>query len=870
MSLDIDPLTMIGPVPADATLPSPDTVLGFPLGQRAARVNEIERCLAAWAGSPRLHAFVLGRTPEDLPLHIAVVTCEDRIARHRADDFLSWREHYASRMRSADPADDLPGVVWLGYGLHGSEMSGPDAALAVIYQLLTRDDDEVKALLRDNVLVFCPAMNPDGRRRHWQQIAQWGDDHAALDAQDLRHTGSWPRGSFNHYLFDLNRDWLFLTQPETQQLAPHIASWWPALLIDAHEFGAGRGYLFSPSREPIHPRYAPHIREAWKTFARDHADRFDTYGWSYYTGEWLEDWYPGYTTSWAAFLGAVPIIHEQARVSAESIALPSGHTQSYREAVARQVVSSWVNLQTFARERQVLVEATRAARRPPADGPAGYFLPGSQEDYALAGIVAALRRHGLEVTWTGAHGGGWWVDRQQEAWRFADVLLDPQTELPAAFLAEEKLALTQGRPSHLYDVTAWNLAWLAGRRVEVLATAPAAPDADTAVSRKPRQVIKSPAGWVFPGDDDRCLAAAYALQRLGVHTRGARAPFNLDGMAFARGSVVVLPEDNDATVADSVAAVAAELHIASVPLATGLARDVADPDLGGDFFRRLQPARAAVMAGAPFRETQVGDVWHYAREVLRTRLSLLDPFPALTHDLSRYDALILPDSFEDPHVPAPGVLKDWVQAGGTLIAWGRPAAAFIAREGQTLGIVTRAEALNDFAAYRQTVRADLLARSPGDPATPLEPAAVPDQLDFDPGAEASLQAWRERFAPCGTQLRARVAPWHFLTAPLADELVVMARGGPSWWTREPAEAPVRLGVPGADGVAELLAGGLLWPEAEPLLRHAAWLVRAPWGRGQVILFADSPFFRGVAWGTARLLGNALVFGPACGRPFRFA
>jgi hypothetical protein len=62
----------------------------------------------------------------------------------------------------------------------------------------------------------------------------------------------------------------------------------------------------------------------------------------------------------------------------------------------------------------------------------------------------------------------------------------------------------------------------------------------------------------------------------------------------------------------------------------------------------------------------------------------------------------------------------------------------------------------------------------------------------------------------------------------------------------------------------LRLGGLLWPEARERLAESAWLTVESAGRGQVILFAASPCFRGSFRGGARLFSNAVVLGPGAG------
>jgi hypothetical protein len=62
----------------------------------------------------------------------------------------------------------------------------------------------------------------------------------------------------------------------------------------------------------------------------------------------------------------------------------------------------------------------------------------------------------------------------------------------------------------------------------------------------------------------------------------------------------------------------------------------------------------------------------------------------------------------------------------------------------------------------------------------------------------------------------------------------------------------------------LRMSGLLWPEAAHRMANSAYVTREAFGRGQIILFANSPAFRGSARGTERLLFNAMIYGPGLG------
>ena len=56
-----------------------------------------------------------------------------------------------------------------------------------------------------------------------------------VDINDREHNQPWPRGRTNHYLFDLNRDWLPDTQPESKSRLDLYYKWRPQIVVDFHE-----------------------------------------------------------------------------------------------------------------------------------------------------------------------------------------------------------------------------------------------------------------------------------------------------------------------------------------------------------------------------------------------------------------------------------------------------------------------------------------------------------------------------------------------------------------------------------------------------------------------------------------------------------
>ena len=355
----------------DQTLPKPDDLLGYVLGSRAATAGEVEKCIKAWsAASDKAQLIEYARSHEDRPLHYVIVSAPANLRR------LEAIKRNLSRLGDprglSDPEieqliAETPPVAWLAYTIHGDETEGSDAALAVLYHLLADTDERTRSWLRDAVIIIDPLMNPDGRDRFLKMVAEHRGTLPNYDDRPAVHTGYWPFGRGNHYLFDLNRDWILAAHPETRGRIQALGQWNPLLLVDAHGMGSQETHLFSPPRAPINPNIPQHRLKWGAVFASDQAQQFDQQGWLYYNGEWFEDWYPGYSDSWSSYRGAIGILYEQARVAENGVRRPGGRVLSYRESVHHHVVGSLANLDTFYRNRLDLWKGFVATRREASD-----------------------------------------------------------------------------------------------------------------------------------------------------------------------------------------------------------------------------------------------------------------------------------------------------------------------------------------------------------------------------------------------------------------------------------------------------------------------------------------------------------------------
>jgi hypothetical protein len=115
------------------------------------------------------------------------------------------------------------------------------------------------------------------------------------------------------------------------------------------------------------------------------------------------------------------------------------------------------------------------------------------------------------------------------------------------------------------------------------------------------------------------------------------------------------------------------------------------------------------------------------------------------------------------------------------------------------------------------------------------------------------------FMPRGAILRANLDEEHWLSSGIEDKVPVILYTDLAFMSKSPVQTVARL----AD-VDSLRLSGLLWPEARERWAKTAYLTREGLGKGQVILFAFQPNFRGYFFGSERLLINALLLGPGLG------
>ena len=312
------------------------------------------------AAPARVKIFSYGKTWENRPLMYVAISNAVNIANldSLSDNMKRLSDPRVTTQGEADEMiENMVGSTWLSYGVHGNAISPMEASMQTAYHLLAATNQpQVDTIMANSVVFIDPQQNPDGRDRFinkFREARGLEEDSSPLSAE---HSEPWPSGRVNHYLFDLNRDWFVMTQPETQGKVAALQEYFPLVYIDLHEMGGNSSYYFAPSAPPDNPNIADNQWKSMTMIGRSNAKYFDQYGFDYFTREVFDAFYPGYGASWPAYYGGVSATYEQASSGGLLLHRNDGETLHYRDAVRHHLVTSLSTAEVSASNKEKLLK----------------------------------------------------------------------------------------------------------------------------------------------------------------------------------------------------------------------------------------------------------------------------------------------------------------------------------------------------------------------------------------------------------------------------------------------------------------------------------------------------------------------------------
>ena len=644
----------------DPAIPSPREFLGFEPGEWHVRHDQVVAYMRHLAAqSPRVSVRQYGATWERRPLLLVTITSPENQSRLESIQ----ADHQAGQGSAL--------VLWQGFSVHGNEASGTHASLSYAHYLAASTDPAVEAALEETVVLIDPTINPDG----FDRFVNWVNSHKAQnlvgDRVSREHQEAWPNGRTNHYWFDLNRDWLLLTHPESRARIAEYQRWRPHVLTDHHEMGSDSTFFFQPGvPERKHPLTPARNVELTQVLAEHHAKALDSVGELYFTREQFDDFYYGKGSTYPDIQGTIGILFEQASARGHLMTTVNGPL-SFRRAIRNQVRTAISTFQGARANAAALMtyqsdfyqESARLAAQDPIKG----YVFGDGGDTLRARTLAdILSRHGIEVyeiaetlevegqRFTAGH--AYVVPTNQRQYRLIKAVMETRTSF---------------EDTVFYDVSTWTLPLAFGldfapmRRLGNVQG-----DLFELTSRQTRGPVPNAYAYAISWGEYNAPAVLQQLLEAGVKVRAATQPLVLaGGVTLPRGSLVIARGLNSELAESFVELLgdAAEEHEVDVySIETGL--NWQGRDLGSTTYRTLKPVRPALLVDDQVQSYDAGEVWHLLdqRVGLPLVLARMRQFDQLA--LSRYTHLLMVDgNYERFSKEATEQLRQWIKAGGTLV-----------------------------------------------------------------------------------------------------------------------------------------------------------------------------------------------------------
>ena len=854
----------------DPAIPTLKAVVGHEPGQEITTPDQIGRYLEALAKAApdRTRLIEYAKSWEGRPLHYLVIGSRERIA--KIDEVKRGMQVLASGASEADAlVANLPVVVWLIHGVHGNEISSSDAALAEAYHLLAaRGNADVDVILKEAIVLIDPMQNPDGRNRFITGNLLGRAAEPDSNPQSAEHDEPWPGGRSNHYLFDMNRDYFAMTQPETRGRAKVMLEWYPQVNVDLHEMGGNSTYYFAPPADPMNPYITEAQRKSFDLFGRANAAEFDRRGFGYFVREVYDSFYPGYGESWPIFHGSIGMTYEQASARGLAFKRDDDTTLTYKDGVVHHFTAAITTAATAAKNRERLLrdflEYRRSATALGQKGIREYLIPPGKDPARATRMARTLAAQGIvvkqaeEAFKTGPQEmprGTYIVSLAQPAGRLARNLLEPDIKMDDAFIKEQDRRRKARLNDQIYDVTAWSLPLMYDVDVVAKDSVTNVKMRDVAPHEQPATAATAQAppagtiGFLMPWSVGAAATAAEAL-RDGIRIITTDETFTHGGRQYPIGTAFIRLSGNPENTTTRVPQIAAKHGAEIVPIRETWTES--GISLGSGRTAAMRLPRVLLAWDTPASSLSAGWSRYVLEQRYGLRVTTMRASTLQNVDMKDYDVLVLPSgnyTFSDDALRR---LKDWIRNGGTLITLAE-ATRWASRD--RVGLLSTDPLYRDGTPQKDAPEAGAAPSGGGGGGGGAGAKPDPSKpFDF----EKAIQPEREQPENLpGAMLRVTLYPYHWLTAGHDAEIQVIAEG-----TRVFAPLKLDAGTNVAiyAPVEKLVAGGHVWKEALPLLSQRAYLMHQPSGRGHVIGFAEDPNYRAYAEATQLLFINAVLLG----------
>lgn len=847
--------------------PSVPQLLGHHFGERISEPADISRFFAQLAERypQQVKVVQYGKSWQGRPLFYAVIGSSSNIA--KLDDIEANMRKLANPASLSDSEakaliSSLPASVWVAGSLHGNEISPADGAMALAYHLLADQSALTQQILGNTLVYIDPLQNPDGHHRFVSRYyATVGLEHSP-DRLSAEQNEPWPNGRTNHYLFDMNRDWISLTQPEISSRVKALQQMYPLIFVDSHEMGGDMGYYFSPEAEPYNPHIQANQRAVLNKVGQNNAKWFDELGYHYFTREIFDAFYPGYGASWPLYYGSVSMTYEMASARGHQYRMQDGNILTFADGIQRNFVAFKATLETASNHASELLQnfyqyRKTAAAQGEKDGIRSYLFAAERDRAGHQKLMGILTQHGIAVEQAqGAfracgkqyQAGSYVIRTNQPSYHLIRTLLDDTVPMDKPFIAKQEQRRANNLPDQIYDVTAWSLPLMYNLEMQSCNQAPRVESTLVGPETLIAGSVTNPDGrygFVVPWGDMAAARFLSAALQQGLSLRSSDLPFtHQNGKRYPAGTLVLSRADNPADLTAKVSDIAKQ----SGALAEGLDSSwvTEGPNFGSFNVPAIPQTNIAMLWDEPTNPLSAGSARFVLERGINYPVTAIRPAQLRSADLSRYQVVILPATGRGSYQQALGNagqqnLRQFVERGGVLITLGNATNWLL--EGEKPLLASKRE----YQVSEQT-KPEKETRVPGkvlSEYSEFEQMLKPYQADPD---------WVPGFIA-----NAKVDENHWLTAGIAPQLRSLYVGNQVY---QPLRISDGRNVVNFAGPKELLAGGFVWEENRQQIAHKPLVMVQAHGRGQVIAFTQEPNFRAYVDGMHLLYINAVFRGAA--------
>lgn len=661
---------------------APAEFLGYELGTKFSRHHQVvdyfKHVASTKSNQVKLEKY--GETYERRPLYVTYISSEENL---KNLETIRQNNLKNAGVLDGSPSNTDVAIVWLSYNVHGNEASSTEAAMNTIYKLLTEKQD----WLKNTVVIIDPCINPDGRDRY----ANWYNETASMpydiDQQASEHSEPWPGGRPNHYLFDLNRDWAWASQIESQSRLKVYNNWMPHVHVDFHEQGINEPYYFAPAAEPYHEIISDWQRDFQDQIGKNHSKYFDNEGWLYFTKERFDLFYPSYGDTYPMFMGAIGMTYEQAGHGRAGLGIlnDEGNVLTLIDRMNHHTTTGLSTVEMSSKNASKLNSEFKQFFDTSRLKYKSYVMDGDSDK--IEALKSLLDKHEISYGRTSSNkiSGYKYNSVSQGSINVSKDNLVVSTNQPkgkmikALFEPNGKLS-----DSLTYDITAWSLPYAYG--LNAIASTSLI-SANNSISKTVNNAINANAtAYIVNWDSLKGAQFLAELLKQNIKVRFTEKPLKISGKSFDRGSLIIVRGDNkkisnfDKLLLEASNKFNRELN----PIASGYS--TSGPDFGSPDIKLVNKQKVAMFSGDNTSSLSYGALWHFFEQQLHYPVTSLNTKNLDYVNLDKYHVLIMPSGYygsllDDTKMKK---IKDWVRKGGKLIAIDRALNAFAGKDGFAL------------------------------------------------------------------------------------------------------------------------------------------------------------------------------------------